>query len=177
MAGQQTSISETPTVAIAGALVDLNGNNDVKTYVSEEASAEIPFGVMLKQGSADNGCLLIADAGDVAEFIGVAVHSNAYNKDNELGDTGVKPDVAIGVLQKGTIWVEVEEAVTPLSTVRVRMVATGDEVFGAFRDTADDTTDCANIGQFARYLTSASAGGLAQLQIDMTMRNSAVADS
>lgn len=177
--GLQTSISQTPTVALAGQLVD-SAENDVLSYVSEEASEEIPFGVMVMHGTADDQCLLLdgtaAEADD--KLLGVTVRSQAYAKDTELGDTGVKPKNVIGILRKGRIWVEVEEAVTPQSKVRVRVVDAGSEVPGAFRDTADDTDDCILISSFARYVTSAGAGELAQLEIDMTgALGLAVADS
>jgi hypothetical protein len=174
--GQQTTANVSQTAAFAGMVVSTEPHT-IRSYVSEEASAELPFGIMLKQGTADGQALQIDDAGDVAEFIGVLAHSHKYAKPTQVGDTGVKPDQSLNVLTKGVIWVEVEEAVTPLSAVRVRMVATGDEVAGAFRDTADDTTDCADVSLFCRYLTSAAANGLAQLEIDMVGRNSAVADS
>lgn len=168
----QTSVLDQHAVAFAGMLVS-SQNNDVQSYVSEEASAEIPFGVMVKQGTADDQTLLISAQADVP--VGIVVHSHAYAKDEELGSTGLKPEVEISVLKRGVIWVTVEEAVTPASVVRYRAVVSGVEVAGAFRDTAD-STDTIACTTFARYLTSADADGLAQLEIDMTGRGGRTSD-
>lgn len=178
MAFPQTSVSVKQTKAFAGMLVDASACV-VDSFVSEESSAEIPFGVMVCQGSADNGAKLLntsaaAMAADV--MVGVVVHSHAYQKTNELGTSGLKPKATLGVLRRGIVWVTVEEAVTPASAVKVRAVAGGSEQAGAFRDTAD-STDCVDISSFARYRTTAGAGELAQLEIDMTGRNTSVADT
>lgn len=154
----QTTVSTDPAVAFAGMQGD-SGNNRVRSYVNEEASAEMAFGVMLKQGTADNDALLLAVQTD--RMIGVLVHSHAYNKDNELGTTGVKPNVSIGVLTHGWVWVEVTEAVTPASAVKV------DEAGGTFGDTAT-ANETVDISPFARYLTSAGANEFALLELDMT---------
>lgn len=165
--GQQTTANVAQTGQFAGMLADLD-NAEIRTYVNEEASAEIPFGVMVGQGTLDSDALLLAAQADIQ--IGVLVHDHAYDKPNELGDTGLKPNVTMGILTKGTIWVEVEEAVTPASSVRVRAVVTGNEVAGAFRDTAD-ASDTIDISKFARYLDTAAINGLTRLYIDMTGRN------
>ncbi len=163
----QTSYSATGTAAIKGQLAD-NGFHDVVSYYSEEASEEMPFGVMLQQGTAVNGALLCNATDD--NLIGILLHSNAYNQPNELGDEGLLPGMTLNVLRKGRVWVYAEEAVGPASTVLLRVVGTngtpGDQV-GDFRDTADDsdTIDCS---AFARFITSTSGAGLAVIEIDMT---------
>lgn len=172
MAIPQTSVSEAPTAAFQGMLADTGPNNDVASFVNESTS-EIPFGVMVMQGTADDQCKPLAATTD--KLIGIVVHSHAYDKDNELGSTGLKQYVSVGVLRKGRIWVPVEEAVTPASSVLVRAVAGGSEVAGAFRDTAD-STDCIDISQFARYRSTTTGAGLALVEIDMTMFGADPAD-
>jgi hypothetical protein len=81
------------------------------------------------------------------------------------------------VLRKGRIFVRPEDAVTPTSEVHVRAVATVAEVAGAFRGTNDGTTDTIDITGFAKWHTSAGAGEIAILEIDMTQASLAVADS
>jgi hypothetical protein len=159
----QTSVTD-PAVGFAGQLAD-SSDNTVDSFVSEESSAEIPFGVMVKRGTGDHQAKLLAAQADVP--VGIVVHSHVYAKDTELGSTGLKPETTLSVLTKGRVWVTVEEAVTPASTVRYRAIATGNEVPGEWRDTADasDTVACL---EFARYLTTAGAGGLALLEIDMS---------
>lgn len=172
-----TAVSQSTAGVFAGMLADAK-DVEVDSFVSEEASAEIPFGVMVQQGTADNGALKLAtsSASMAGKLVGVVVHSHAYAKDTELGSTGLKPKTTLKVLTRGRIWVQVEEAVTPLSPVKVRAVATGGEVAGAFRDTAD-STDCVDISKFARYLTTAGAAGFAILDLDMSGRFGAVADT
>jgi hypothetical protein len=153
--------------------------NEIDSFVNAEASAEIPFGVMVCQGATDKAALKLntsaaAMAGDV--LLGVVVHSHAYAVSGELGTTGLKPGVIMSVLRKGRVYVQVEEAVTPASAVKVRAVAAGAEVAGAFRDTAD-STDCVDCSSFCRYRTTAAAAGFAELELDMTGRNTAVADT
>ncbi len=175
MAAPQTSVSA-PSVAFAGMLGDTNMVKYVRSYVNEEASAEIPFGVMVKEGTDPSKQAKALATGDTAvKFLGVTVHANSYAKPEELGDDGMKPGVVMGVLVEGTIWVPVEEAVTPASSVLVRIIATGDEVAGAFRDSAD-ASDCIDVSGFCRFLTSTTGAGFALLQVNMANRAEKAAD-
>ncbi len=164
--GQQTSLKTVQDLAFAGKIVDLK-NHDIESHVSEESSAEMPFGVMLKSGTLADQALLVAAQADKSLWAGVLVHSAHYNKDNQLGTTGVKPNQPLNVMRRGTIWVTTEDAVTALSDpVRVRAVATGAEEAGAFR-TAADGTDTVDISAFARWRSLAGAGELIKLEFDL----------
>ena len=158
----QTSYSVNMAVAYAGMKADMF-NDDVESMFNEEASAEMPFGVMLAQGTADSGALL--PDSDTEILVGVLLHSHEYAKDSELGSTGVKPDAALNVLRKGRVWVTVEEAVSPGDRPYVRYAGSGQE--GAFRKSAviGETIDARAWGVFR---TSADASGLALLELDMT---------
>lgn len=175
MAATQTSVSDRMTAAFAGMLADSSYVKNVRSYVNEEASAEIPFGVMVKQGTAANDAKACASGDTSPVFIGVTVHSHAYAKPTEVGDTGVKPNMTLGVLTRGCIWVPVEEAVTPASAVLVRIIATGSEVAGAFRDTAD-ASDCIDISGWARFVSTTTGAGFAQLEFDVANRSEKAAD-
>lgn len=164
MPATQTSVATKMTRAFAGMVADSSRDTNVRSYVSEEASAEIPFGVFVKQGTGDDQCLKLTAVTD--KLIGVVVHSHAYAKDQELGDTGLKPKVTVGVMSRGRIWMPVEEAVTPASPVRVRCIAVGNEVAGALRDTADASDDVA-ITTWARFLTSTTGAGIVLLEFDV----------
>jgi hypothetical protein len=170
----QTEVESTMPIGIAGQLADLwtDENGDVVSATSEEASAEIPFGVCVQHGTADDGVLKLTAIDDV--LAGVVVHSHHFAKPYELGDTGLKPGVTFGLLRKGRIIVLPEDAVTPASTVHVRAVATGNEVAGAFRGTAQGT-DTIEITAFAKWRTTADAGEPAVLEVDFT--NVALADA
>lgn len=164
----QTTHTVAQSVAFAGMLGDSSLIKQGDSYVNGEASAEIPFGVVVKQGTLDNEAVKLTSTADV--LLGVVLHSHSYAKPEEVGDIGIKPNVQMTVLSQGRMWVQVEEAVTPASNVLVRAVATGDEVAGAFRDTAD-ASDCIDISGFARYLTSAGAAGLALVEFDFRNRS------
>jgi len=172
MAAPQTAVSEAMAIGFAGALAD-SGNKTCASKYSEEASAEIPFGVMVVKGTdEDNGVLLPHTSGVASADImmGVVVHSHAYAKDTELGDSGLKPKVSLDVLTHGRIYVLPEETVTPGDPVRVRVIAAGLEQKGAFRTTAD-STDCVDISSFARWTKGGSSTVPAVLELDMTYAN------
>jgi hypothetical protein len=166
----QTAVASSMTRAFAGMLGDSSYVKNVRSYVSEESSAEIPFGVAVFRGTSNEelGCLLASStaAAMAAAMLGVVVHSHAYDKPLEVGDTGIKPKMTVGVLTHGRIWVPVEDAVDPGDAVRVRIVVTGNEVKGAFR-AAQDSADCVNISAFARWLTVTTGAGIALLELDM----------
>src|SRR5436189_6470944 len=109
----QTTVEDRMTIAFAGMLADSTRTKDVLSKTGEEASAEVPFGVMVAQGTEDDGVLLLATTGD--DLVGVVIHADEYLKDLQLGDTGLKPNVTMGVLNKGRIYVTPEDAVTPSS--------------------------------------------------------------
>jgi hypothetical protein len=133
---------------------------------SEEASAEIPFGVAVARGTADDGVKL--PAASTAKIRGVVVHSHAYDKDQELGDTGIKPKCQISVGRRGRFLVTVEEAVIPGDRAFIRY-ATGDggSQKGAWRKSAvaGETID---VTAEAEFQTTASAAGLAVVEVDFT---------
>lgn len=175
----QTAVTS-KAAAIAGMPADASAlTRLVDSKISEEASAEIPFGVMIITGSTneDDGAKLLHTSSAVSAPLlgGVVLWTDNYAKPSELGDTGLKPGVTLNVLQKGRVWVLTEDAVDPHDAVRVRAVTAGAEVKGAFRSAAD-STDCVDISKFARWITSTSGPGLAIVEIDMTNSNLAVAD-
>lgn len=175
-----TQVNTAMAVAYAGELVDQISVVATDSYIQSEASAVVAFGTMLKQGTADFTALNPTTTAD--KFIGVVRKSDAYNIDNELDQVagGLKPKTVLGILKRGKVWVLVDEAVTPASPVRVRTDTNAGAVAaangpGTFRTTASagHTTD---ISKFARFLTTTTGAGLVQLEFDVTMRNTGVAD-
>ena len=65
----------------------------------------------------------------------------------------------------GKVWVAVEEAVSAMDPVYVRYATGSGTQKGAFRKSADSSTAAALTG--GRYLTSASAGGMALAEINI----------
>lgn len=157
----QTEISNTMSAGYAGMLV--GSNHDIDSGFSEEASAEIPFGVGVARGTADDGVKLPGASTDSVR--GVVSHSHAYDKTRELGDTGLKPKTQINVVRRGKIRVIVEEAVAPGDRAYVRYAGSGQK--GAWRKTevAGETLDCT---AEASFITTTAINGVAILEVDFT---------
>jgi hypothetical protein len=175
--GTQTDVTTAPDIGVPGQMADFQTFGDGVNFSksSEEASAGIPFGVMVAVGTADDGALLIAANTDALS--GVAMFAEEFHRTSELDTDGLQPGATFGVLWEGAILVRVENAVTPASTVHVRATANGPLTQkGAFRGGKDGahTIDCSG---FARYLTSADTGGIAVVYIDMADAHLAAADS
>lgn len=162
----QLSYNRTMPVAFAG-MKGTSAEDTVRSFVSAEATEEIPFGVGVVLGAAANKAVLPTDAATAAKFVGVALHSHNYASPEQLGDTGIKPKVPISVLEEGDVWVTVEEAVVAGDRAFMRYDAgAGGTQLGAFRKSADTATALELKG--CRYLTAASGGGLALLRVSVS---------
>ena len=146
----------------------LTGSDHViEPCTNEEASASLPFGVMIKNGTAGANLLGKLLTATSEKFAGIVVHNHAYNRDTEVNATGMMPKSTFGILRRGQIHVLLEENVAVGDAVRVRCVVSGGEQAGAFRTTAD-STDCVDISLYAQWRTAGSLGGTAVLEIDMS---------
>jgi hypothetical protein len=177
--GQQTAVDDKPAIGFAGMWAD-SGPHKTRSYVSEESSAEMPFGVMLARGTTDKdkGALLphTSAAAMAAAFVGVLMHAHEYAETFELGDTGLKPKMTLKVATHGTVLVLPEEAVEPGDPVRVRVAGTGDK--GAFLTTDTSTAaEAVDVSAFCRWLSSGDENTPAELEIDMTFASQGVADA
>ncbi len=160
----QESVGPQATECFPGALCD-SSEPDIRSYTSEEASLEIPFGTMVRQGTDDKGALTLEDQDN--SLIGVVVHSHAHSKPTELGDTGLKPKAIFAVLRRGRLWVQPEESVAPGDEVHVRCIAGMGETPGTFRGSFD-STDTLDVSAFCRWLTTGDENTPAQLEVDMS---------
>lgn len=139
----QTSYGSAIPVAFAGMKGDLTPDY-VRSYANGEASAEIPFGVAVAAGSADDTAILPASAG--ARLLGIVLHAHNYALTSELGTTGLKPKVTMNVLVRGTAWVTVEEAVNDGDRCFIRHTAKGGNTqLGKFRKSADGVAEVKTI--------------------------------
>lgn len=133
----QTSYAAGIVAGFPGMLYD-TGVKDAVTMAQGEASAEIPFGVVVAKGTGDVKAKLPASAADV--LAGIVLHSNEYHKTSELGDTGLKPKVPMSVLRKGRVYVLLEENVSKGDPAFVRHTAKGGNTqTGGLRKTPDGT--------------------------------------
>lgn len=164
----QTTYGTTMTKAIEGALADA-GPHVVEPFYNGEASANIPFGRAVKQGTEDNEAVLPAAESD--EIIGIVIHADDYTtgSDGELTSTGLIPGARLGVLRKGVIWAMARTAVAKGNRCWVRAVSsdTGFEVLGGLED-SDDSTDMIDCTKQAVWRDSAAQGELARLEVDFT---------
>lgn len=173
----QSTVSATRQRAFPGMLVD-SSPKVCDSKVNGEASAEMRFGIMVKQdGTSEEKVKLLTAIAEISVIAGVVAHRHDYAKTDEVGDTGVKAKISLDVLAKGRVWVIVEEGVTvtPDDPVHCRFVATGNEIAGSFRISADGT-DTVKLN--ARWLgpsqTYTPPGGsavlVAPLELDVTSR-------
>lgn len=98
------------------------------------------------------------------DMLGVAIYQAAREPEAfQIGES-------IALLRSGRVLVTVEEAVAVGQQAYVRLIATGNEVVGAFRASADGTPVTAPdavplIG--GRFVSSTSGAGLAVLELDL----------
>jgi hypothetical protein len=151
-------------------------NCSVAAVLPNEIS--VPFGTFLTQDTniTGTGAYNIARLPNAAIDItterlglGVSIHEQATENalaSSGAAEVGYRTQSTMSLLRKGLIWVQVEDAVVPGGEVFVRFVAgAGGTQLGAFRSDAD--TASAGALPNARYKSGASAGGLAQLDINL----------
>lgn len=134
--------------------------------------ANVPFGVLVVEdttGLSDGRAHLPQATGDITtagKVAGVAQHTQFVEQ--SVGGTnnlGYAPQSSMNVLREGRIYVLVEDAVVKGGAAFVRFVAGAGEQLGAFRSDADSGDAVALPG--ASFKTSADAGGLAVLQVNV----------
>lgn len=161
----QTSYAINQGVPYAGLLGEEGYPNSIRTALNE-VTAGLPFGIAVKKGTADDGVINLSAGTD--KVWGITVHRHSVNTIGSAawGATVGSPlNDRLDILCAGTVWVKVEEAVTPASPVFVRFASgAGGTILGSFRASADTTTALALKG--ARYLTSASGGGYAMVEFN-----------
>lgn len=157
-------MSQTAYAQQSTAFDGLKGGLGPEFVSSYAAEAAIPFGRFTCLGtSAEKQVKLPALSTDVTNLLakrGVALQSHAReNLANSLAPQYAAKET-VSVMEKGTVWVKVEDAVTPASSVFVRFQG-GDE--GLFRSDADGG-DAAALAD-ARFRIGAGAGGFALLEL------------
>ena len=172
----QTTVSSQFPIGVPGQLADgyTAQFGDVVTRTSEEASAEIPFGTIVKRGTVGDRCKMLTAVSDIPD--GVVVFANMFDYPTERGDIGLKPKTTFGVLRKGRIYVLLETDVAITDEVHVRATANGaNTTIGICRATAD-ATHTIDLTGLASWAKAGVAGDVGILEVDMTLAHSAVAD-
>jgi hypothetical protein len=143
-------------------------NGTVTTGVSEEATADVFYGLFVVQGVNQDGVKLPAGATDIP--MGVSTLSHADHISYVGANPGVVPKAPVNVTRKGRVFVTSEDAVTPASKVFMRWAANGANTQkGSIRGTADtgavEVYGCAFVG-------SCAAGGTVELEVDLLTNKS-----
>lgn len=160
----QSSYSQLRTRGFSGMLAD-SGANEIASMRNDEASAEMAFGIAVKNASTTDETsakLLTSITGEIVA--GILIHQHSY-ADTALGTTGVKADERIDVLRRGRILVTCEDGCDVGERLHIRAVATGNELAGALLSDADGSDTIDSQGQGV-WRTFAAAGALAVLEVD-----------
>ena len=132
-----------PDVGVAGSIATTE-NRDIKSRTVEDA-AGIAFGLAVAQGANDNGVRAVK-TGDT-KFVGITALDLSSRDDAKF-----LQNESARVLKKGTIWVQVTEAVKAGDDVAVDLAT------GKFNKSGAKYPN-------ARFETSGVAGGLAQVEL------------
>ncbi len=174
----QTAVSTAPAVGLPGEPADMHSSTEgrVVSRLQAETTNGIVPGIMVQRGTGDYDIKRLTATTNKLEGITVRTHDVSDLDFDFINSTGYKPGAEVPVARTERWFVKIEENVTPASDVRVRCVAVGNEVAGAFRATAD-STDCMELTAFAHWVrTALAADGVGELEIDMNMADLAVAD-
>lgn len=163
----QTAISNPAPIGVVGQLADdwtVNAGA-VDSVTNQEASAEIAFGLAFKRGTADDTAKVLTAITEAVD--GISVFEQDFSKPDQLGDTGVKPNVTFRCIRFGRIIVVAEDNVDPTKGVFVRALANGgNTIIGGFRGTADGVTTI-DISAFGKWRSTATAGNPVVLEINL----------
>jgi hypothetical protein len=168
----QTSYARSFDVAFEGMKVDTT-DDTVVTKRNAEASTAIPVGRFVKRGTGDDDALLLSAAGDNDDVEGITIHSHAMDSDATT-TTSYAVKAPMSVVRKGRAWMKTEQAVGPTDPVFARY-ANGASVItnrGTVRKDAD--TNGAFRVPGAKFLTTATANTLVQVEFEKMANDAAI---
>jgi hypothetical protein len=173
----QTTYSTAMGIAKAGLVIsspsggiDSMRNSQAVTGVA--LADEMAFGraVAFAGSTDDKGAIIPSGASD--KICGIVCKSLAYGiaPYGDLGTVGVQPGGTVNVMRKGVLWAVCEDGCAPGDRLWVRRTAAGDPEFLGGLNNADDSTDMIDCTSQGVWKTTASAGGLAKLEVDFTAK-------
>lgn len=120
----QTSINPIgQPAAVAGLVADNEIDCDFIAGFSENESASIPFGTVVKQGTAPQGVLSPSSSEDV--FVGVLAqdftHAPGEFGDIDTAGVGIVPEGQCKILRKGRIWTVVDAGTDAPASINPRV--------------------------------------------------------
>ncbi len=178
----QTDVTTTFATAFVGMNPDNSDSGDnYITRMSSETTLQIPFGVVVVQGTNDDQCKNVSAQSDIP--LGVVVYG-AYQINLELskvadsnGNLGMLANTAIRIKRRGRLWVQIDENVATGNAVKYRSANASAGVGpGTFRKSAvgSNTVD---ISKFAKWCgTFLAATGYGLLEYDFTMQANKTSD-
>jgi hypothetical protein len=153
----QTSYDLHPAIGFPGQIANPSQFQNVDSAFVEPSAGLAP-GLAVIRGTADNQAAALTSGG---EILGVTV-ARAARETADFAENEV-----VGVMTKGRIYVEVENAVSAGAQAYARHDSSGagGNTVGAFRSDADTASARLFPGVF---VTSTSGAGIAVLEVDVT---------
>lgn len=174
MAGQQTvyNLEQSPP-SQPGMIADSNVGARIRPFRNDNASP-IPFGLLVcrSTNTDDRGCDL---ANATRQVLGVLL----YEQVKQNGVDGLATITLGSVIEEGEVYVKVVEDVTPDSLVRVFIDDYSGTLAGAVAGAFGDSKVAAHTALLtnAKYVSRASAGGVAKLRLNLPAPSQLVAES
>ena len=169
MAGQQLTYSRSFAAAIRGQVSDSNP----KTYRSllNKSGGALAAGVGLVRDATSGEATTPSDNSHA--LVGIAALHMATDPNFIAGSANYREGSEMVVLVEGSIWVPVEQTVTPADPVFVRFASGSGTELGAFRKDGDTNTARAVYG--ARWVTGGALGSVAELYFSASVDNAQIA--
>jgi hypothetical protein len=163
----QTSVSTNFGLGFAGMRADTSPCDTLSRF-NRNGSA-IPFGLALVKGTGDRDVKLPVGGSVAADFLGLAEFTHAYKNYDLAAGLGIPNGGMVDLARKGRYLVQVEVNVAVGDQAYFRIAANGGNTqLGAWRNDVDNaTTDHAVIATGVKFLTAASAGGLAVIDLNL----------
>lgn len=180
MASPQTTVPTEMAYGLPGQIADMGTamSDEPISCVNSEASAEIPFGHFVAQGTTGaDGNVTAKRMVEDGTVLGLAVYSAAFGHSALQGDTGIKAGVTFGVARKGRYFVMPITDVTPASGVHVLHSTVSSDLPGAIRGTAD-AGDSVDLSDCCKWLSSGgpTSGQCAVLEISLPSGGSLITE-
>lgn len=148
------------------------GRGDSRTMTCHahrnNAGIDIPFGrfVAFDAGAGTTELAIRLPSASGSKLVGVLLHDQAHEQGSQVG---LPTGLMASVIAKGSVWMITEQAVTPADPVFARFaLVTGSgttPALGRVRKDVD-TADAVAVPN-ARFLTSAAAGGLVMVELNL----------
>lgn len=158
-----------PNVAYDVTTTAVAGTGTV-TEVLAPGGTRVDVGLVVVQAATGDRDARLPTVGDVsADAVGITVKSadSQFNTGDETLTSAHRPGTMLPVLRQGSCWVVTEDAVVANASVFFRITAPtlANEAIGRVRSDADGGDAVQLFG--ARFLTSAAAGELVKVAINM----------